>query len=219
LIYNKDVVQAKQRLEGKERQAGKGETQLKKVEADQIHLKKINAYVENGKLKGQLVIPDLDSKDPKEIGKKLIIIDKNNRNAEPKVVGELHGFKLEVTTITNFVEGYPQRENHFSVVSPNGIKYQHNSGQMPRTPEIAAQFVHNALEKIPKIAEDQKKRLVDFKKDIDQLKEFVSKLWPHKQELSQLRQDLQQIERKIQESLTEKVSEKKEEKRMGVKVG
>jgi phosphoglycerate-specific signal transduction histidine kinase len=121
--------------------------------------------------------------------------------------------------MTYFVEGYTQRENHFSVVSPNGFKYQHNGGQMPRTPEIAAQFVHNALEKIPKIAEDQKKRVVDFKKDIDQLKEFVSKPWPHKQELSQLRQDLQRIERKIQDSLTEKVSEKKEEKRMGVKVG
>jgi len=219
LIYNKDVVQAKQRLEGKELQAGKGETQLKKVEADQIYLKKINAYDENGKLKGQLVIPDLDSKDPKEIGKKLIIIDKNYRNSEPKVVGEFHGFKLEVTTITNFVEGYAQKENQFSVVSPNGIKYQHNGGEMPRTPEIAAQFVHNALEKIPKIVEDQKKRVEDFKKDIDQLKEFVSKPWPHKQELSQLRQDLQRIERKIQDSLTEKVSEKKEEKRMGVKVG
>jgi N12 class adenine-specific DNA methylase len=219
LIYNKDVVQAKQRLEGKEQQANKGETQLKKVEADQIHLKKINAYDENGKLKGQLVILDLESKDPKEIGKKLIIIDKNNRNSEPKVVGELHGFKLEVTTITNFVEGYAQRENHFSVVSPNGIKYQHNGGQMPRTPEIAAQFVHNALEKIPKISEDQKKRLVDFKKDIDQLKEFVSKPWPHKHELTQLRQDLQRIEKKIQDSLTEKISEKKEEQRKGVKIG
>ena len=218
LIYNKDVVQAKQRLEGKELQADKGEMQLKKVEADQTHLKRINAYDENGKLKGRLVIPE-DSKDPKEIGKKLIIIDKNNRNSEPKVVGELYGFKLEVTTITNFVEGYAQRENHFSVVSPNGIKYQHNGGQMPRTPEIAAQFVHNAVEKIPKIAEDQKKRVVDFKKDIEQLKEFVSKPWPHKQELSQLRQDLQQIEKKIQDSLTEKVSERKEEKRVGVKVG
>lgn len=219
LIYNKDVVQAKQRLEGKEQQADKAETQLEKVEADQTHLKKISYYDETGKLQGQLVIPDLDSKDPKEIGKKLIIIDKNNRNAEPKVVGELYGFKLEVKTITNFVEGYAQRENHFSVVSPNGIKYQHNGGQMPRTPEIAAQFVHNALEKIPKIVEDQKKRLVDFKKDIDQLKEFVSKPWSHKHELSQLRQDFQRIEKKIQDSLTEKVSEKKEEKRVGVKVG
>jgi N12 class adenine-specific DNA methylase len=219
LIYNKDVVQAKQRLEGKEQQASKGETQLKKVEADQSHLERINAYDENWKLKGQLFIPDLDSKDPKEIGKKLIIIDKNNRNAEPKVVGALHGFKLEVMTITNFVEGYAQRENYFSVVSPNGIKYQHNGGQMPRTPEIAAQFAHNALEKIPKIAEDQKKRVVDFKKDIDQLKEFVSKPWPYKHELSQLRQDLQRIEKKIQDSLMEKVSEKKEEQRKGVKVG
>lgn len=161
----------------------------------------------------------MDSKDPKEIGKKLIIIDKNNRNSEPKVVGELHGFKLEVTTITNFVEGYAQRENHFSVVSPNGIKYQHNGGQMPRTPEIAAQFLHNAIEKIPKIAEDQKKRVVEFKKDIEQLKEFVSKLWPHKQELSQLRQDLQRIERTIQDSLTEKVTEKKEEQKKGVRIG
>ncbi len=219
LIYNKDVVQAKQRLEGKEQQADKAETQLKKVEADQVHLKKINVYDENGKLKGQVVIPDLDSKDPKEIGKKLIIIDKNNRNSEPKMIGALYGFKLEVTTITNFVEGYAQRENHFSVVSPNGIKYQHNGGQMPRTPEIAAQFVHNALEKIPKIAEDQKKRVVDFKKDIEQLKEFVSKPWLHKQELSQLRHDLQRIERKIQDSMTEKDSEKKEEKRVGVRVG
>ena len=134
-------------------------------------------------------------------------------------MGELHGFQLEVTTITNFMEGYAQKENHFSVISPNGIKYQHNGGQLPRTPEIAAQFVHNALEKIPKITEDQKKRIVDFKKDIDQLKEFVLKPWPHKQELSQLRQDLQRIERKIQDALMEQVSEKKEDRRVGVKVG
>ena len=188
LIFSKDVVQAKQRLEGKVQQADKSETQLKKVEADQVYLKKINVYNENGKLKGQLAIPDLDSQDPKEIGKKLIIIDKNNRHSEPKAVGELHGFQLEVTIITNFMEGYAQKENHFSVTSPNGIKYQHNGGQLPRTPEIAAQFAHNALEKIPKILEDQKKRVADFKKDIDQLKDFVLKPWPNKQELSQLRQ-------------------------------
>ncbi|WP_028666178.1 helicase-related protein [Runella zeae] len=219
LIYNKDVVQGKQRLEGKEQQADKSETQLKKVEADQTYLKRINTYDENGKLQGQLIIPDLDSKDPKEIGKKLIIIDKNYRNSEPKVVGAFHGFKLEVTTVTNFVEGYVQQENYFSVVSPNGIKYQHNGGQMPRTPEIAAQFVHNALEKIPKLIEDQRKRVGDFKRDIEQLRDFISKPWPYKQELTQLRQDLQSIERKIQDSLTEKVSEKKEEKRVGVRVG
>lgn len=207
LIYNKDVAQAKQRLEGKELQAAKGEIQLKKVEDDRIQLKRINAFDETGKLKGHLVIPGLDSKDSKEIGKKLIVIDKNHRSSESVTIGEMHGFKLEVTTVTNYFEGYAQRENHFSVVSSNGIKYVHNSGKMSRTPETAAQFIHNALEKIPQIAEEQKKRVGEFKKDIYQLKEFVSKSWPHIQELTQLRQDLQRLERKTQDSLTVKPKE------------
>lgn len=219
LIYNKDVVQAKQRLEGKEQQAEKAESQWKKVKSDQAYLQQMNAYDKAEKLKGELVIAGFDIRDPKEIGKKLIGIDQTFRSAAPKVVAELYDFRLEVMTVTNIMEGYSQRENHFSVLSPRGIRYQHNGGQLPRTPELAARFVHNALEKIPKLAEDQRKRVGELKRDVDQLRDFVSKPWSHRHELIQLRSELQNMERKIQDSLAEKVSEKKEGKRVEVKVG
>lgn len=143
--YNKDAAQAKKRLEGKE-------LQLKKSSMTGYSSKR-NAFEETGKPEGHLVIPGLDTQDPKETGKKRII-DRNHRSSEPETVGEMHGFKPEGTTIIN-IEGYAQRENHFSVV----FKYVHNSGKMRRTPETVARFVHNALEEIPQTAEELEKRV------------------------------------------------------------
>ena len=219
LIYNKDVITAQQRLNAQQQQTEKTAQKLESLIADRRLLREKQAYTETDQITGQLKVAGLESEDPKEIGKKLVSIDKNNRSASEQKVGELHGFQLVVFTSTHFVDGYAHKVNYFSVISPNGAKYQHNGGQMPRTPELAAQFAHNALEKIPKLIEDQRKRVGDFKRDIEQLRDFISKPWPYKQELTQLRQDLQSIERKIQDSLTEKVSEKKEEKRVGAKVG
>lgn len=128
---------------------------MKKVEADQIYLQKINAYDENGKLKGQLVYPHLDSKDPKEIGKKLIIIDKNNRNSEPKVVGEFHGFKLEVTTITNFVEGYAQKRKPFFGCFSHGIQVPAQRWRTAPHPRSASLFI-TPSKKSPKLSKTRK---------------------------------------------------------------
>nr|WP_243634896.1 N-6 DNA methylase [Bacteroides sp. AM32-11AC] len=154
-----------------------------------------------------LKIDGLDSTDEKTIGKRLQEIAKNaTTGGQYKRVGELYGFPIEVVSEPTLRDGLKFTDNRF-VVAGN-YRYNYNNGHlaMADTHAAATNFL-NALEKIPGIIDQYKKKNEVLEQEIPQLQAIAGKEWKKEDELKGLKSELATLDRKIQLELAPKHEE------------
>ena len=143
-------------------------------------------------------IDGLDSTDEKTIGKRLQEIAKNaTTGGQYKRIGELYGFPIEVVSELTLRDGLEFTDNRFVV---KGIyRYNYNNGHlaMADTHAAAMNFL-NALERIPGIIDQYRKKNEVLEQEIPQLQAIADKEWKKEDELKQLKSELAALDRKIQ---------------------
>ena len=162
-----------------------------------------------------LRIDGLDSADEKTIGKHLQEIARNaTTGGQYKRVGELYGFPIEVVSERTLKDGLEFCDNRF-VVAGN-YRYSYNNGHlaMADTHAAAMNFL-NALERIPGIIDQYRKKNEVLEREIPQLQEIAGKTWKKEDELKQLKSELAALDRKIQLELAPPTPESTEENRQG----
>ena len=162
-----------------------------------------------------LRIDGLDSTDEKTIGKHLQEIARNaTTGGQYKRVGELYGFPIEVVSERTLKDGLEFCDNRF-VVAGN-YRYNYNNGHlaMADTHAAAMNFL-NALERIPGIIDQYRKKNEVLEREIPQLQEIAGKTWKKEDELKQLKSELAALDRKIQLELAPPTPESTEENRQG----
>ena len=162
-----------------------------------------------------LRIDGLDSTDEKTIGKHLQEIARNaTTGGQYKRVGELYGFPIEVISEPTLRDGLEFCDNRF-VVKGN-LRYNYNNGHlaMADTHAAAMNFL-NALERIPGIIDQYRKKNEVLEREIPQLQEIAGKTWKKEDELKQLKSELAALDRKIQLELAPPTPESTEENRQG----
>ena len=168
-----------------------------------------------------LKIDGLDSTDEKEIGKRLQEIAKNAATGgQYKRIGELYGFPIEVVSEPTLRDGLEFTDNRF-VVAGN-YRYNYNNGHlaMADTHAAATNFL-NALEKIPGIIDQYRKKNEVLEQEIPQLQAIAGKVWKKEDELKQLKSELAALDRKIQLELappTPETAENKQEDENAIQV-
>lgn len=161
-----------------------------------------------------LRIDGLDSTDEKTIGKRLQEIARNaTTGGQYQRVGELYGFPVEVVSERTLKDGLEFCDNRF-VVAGN-YRYSYNNGHlaMADTHAAAMNFL-NALERIPGIIDQYRKKNEVLEREIPQLQEIAGKTWKKEDELKQLKSELAALDRKIQLELAP-AQENTEENRQG----
>lgn len=142
--------------------------------------------------------------DTKQIGQKLnLLADKSRTEGQYEEIGTLYGFTLLVKTEVSQKEGISIRDNRFFIQGEGNIKYTYNNGQMATDPKLAAMNFLNALEKIPALIEQEKKKINAIEKDIPVLHEVVNSIWTKENILAELKNELATLERSIQLSITQ----------------
>ena len=162
-----------------------------------------------------LRIDGLDSTDEKTIGKRLQEIARNaTTGGQYKRVGELYGFPIEVVSERTLKDGLEFCDNRF-VVAGN-YRYSYNNGHlaMADTHAAAMNFL-NALERIPGIIDQYRKKNEVLEREIPQLQAIAGKTWKKEDELKQLKSELAALDRKIQLELAPPTPESTEENRQG----
>ncbi|WP_270527603.1 N-6 DNA methylase [Phocaeicola plebeius] len=160
-------------------------------------------------------IDGLDSTDEKTIGKRLQEIARNvTTGGQYKRVGELYGFPIEVISEPTLRDGLEFTDNRF-VVKGN-LRYNYNNGHlaMADTHAAATNFL-NALERIPGIIDQYRKKNEVLEREIPQLQAIAGKTWKKEDELKQLKSELAALDRKIQLELAPPTPESTEENRQG----
>jgi hypothetical protein len=143
-------------------------------------------------------LDDFPCTDEKAIGKKLQEIARNaTTGGQYKRVGELYGFPIEVVSERTLKDGLEFCDNRF-VVAGN-YRYSYNNGHlaMADTHTAAMNFL-NALERIPGIIDQYRKKNEVLEREIPQLQEIAGKTWKKEDELKQLKSELAALDRKIQ---------------------
>ena len=114
-------------------------------------------------------------------------------------------------------DGLEFTDNRF-VVAGN-YRYNYNNGHlaMADTHAAATNFL-NALEKIPGIIDQYKKKNEVLEQEIPQLQAIAGKVWKKEDELKQLKSELAALDRKIQLELAPPTSEAIEKEKNGNQV-
>jgi len=156
----------------------------------------------DGTFLNPIKINGVEGSDPKEIGKKLNeIADNTSTGGDSHKIGSLYGFNLFVKTDNSKKEGLDFRENRFHAEGEGCVKYTYNNGAIAKDPELAAQNLLKALEKMPSLIEHHEKEAEKFEINITQLRDVVSTEWRKEDELKDMKTELAAVNRKIELSL------------------
>lgn len=144
----------------------------------------------------------------KEIGAYLCkLADSMDTNGKEVQIGSLYGFGLFVQTKTIQAEDELFKTNKFFVQGNGGIKYTHLNGVLPHTPELAAASFSKALQLIPKLSESAIVERDKIEKDMQAFNEIANSSFAKEQELTELKERLNTVERNLQLSLSNDVIE------------
>ena len=92
-------------------------------------------------------------------------------------------------------------QNRFYVRGEGDYLYQYNYGNIASDPRLAAMNFIHALATIEPTLEKFRKKNEELEKDIPVLREVVESSWRKEPELTALKTDLTEIDRRIQQSL------------------
>ena len=205
--FSKGKRESELKLEGKSGELRNNQATIAAMTEDWEKFTAAARTDQEGNRLNQLRIDGLDSTDEKTIGKRLQEIARNaTTGGQYKRVGELYGFPVEVVSERTLKDGLEFCDNRF-VVAGN-YRYSYNNGHlaMADTHAAAMNFL-NALERIPGIIDQYRKKNEVLEREIPQLQEIAGKTWKKENELKQLKSELATLDRKIQLELAPKHEE------------
>lgn len=213
--FSKGKRESELKLEGKSGELRNNQSTIAAMTEDWEKFTAAARTDQEGNRLNLLRIDGLDSTDEKTIGKRLQEIARNaTTGGQYKRVGELYGFPVEVVSERTLKDGLEFCDNRF-VVAGN-YRYSYNNGHlaMADTHAAATNFL-NALERIPGIIDQYRKKNEVLEREIPQLQEIAGKTWKKEDELKQLKSELAALDRKIQLELAPPTPESTEENRQG----
>ena len=175
---------------------------IRRIGKDLEHFKARVEFNEDGSYRNPVKLNGLETSDPKLIGKQLNRIAETARTLDRlEPIGSLYGFELLVQSETTEKDGLDLVQNRFYVRGEGDYLYQYNYGNIASDPRLAAMNFIHALATIEPTLEKFRKKNEELEKDIPVLREVVESSWRKEPELTALKADLTEIDRRIQQSL------------------
>ena len=175
---------------------------IRRIGKDLEHFKARVEFNEDGSYRNPVKLNGLETSDPKLIGKQLNRIAETARTLDRlEPIGSLYGFELLVQSETTGKDGLDLVQNRFYVRGEGDYLYQYNYGNIASDPRLAAMNFIHALATIEPTLEKFRKKNEELEKDIPVLREVVESSWRKEPELTALKADLTEIDRRIQQSL------------------
>lgn len=180
----------------------KNDAKIEGITTDLEHFKDRVQLNEDGSYRNPVKLDGLETADPKLIGKQLNHIAATARTGgEEQHIGSLYGFDLLVKSETTEKDGFDLTQNRFYARGEADYLYSYNHGNIAADPRLASlNFIH-ALSTIETVLEGFKKKNEELAKDIPILRNVVEGTWRKESELTALRSQMTELERKIQLSL------------------
>ena len=161
-------------------------------------LKYINAH---GEAKITQLL-NLSQATAEETGRELHRIAKTYRSRAYGTIGTYAGLNLLVRSEYN-MDGTFDR-NTFFVEGVSGLKYRCGlTGALPLGFVESARYPQTALDKLPSLIEKQQKTVERIENEIPVLQEIAGRRWSKADELSRLKLECKELQRRIDESLKE----------------
>lgn len=173
--------------------------EVKRTKANFVKdLKYINAH--GGTKTTQLL--NLPQATTEETGRELHRIAKTYRSRAYGTIGTFAGLNLLVRSEYS-IDGTFDR-NTFFVEGISGLKYRCGlTGALPLGFVESARYPQSALDKLPSLIEKQQKTVEQIESEIPVLQEIVNRRWSKADELSRLKLECKELQRRIDESLKE----------------
>lgn len=180
----------------------KNDAKIEGISTDLEHFKARVQLNSDGSYRNPVKLDGLETSDPKLIGKQLNHIAETARTGgELQPIGSLYGFDLLVKSETTEKDGFDLTQNRFYAHGEADYLYSYNHGNIAADPRLASlNFIH-ALSTIETVLEGFKKKNEELAKDIPILRNVVEGMWRKESELTALRSQMAELERKIQLSL------------------
>ncbi|MCR2031603.1 N-6 DNA methylase [Alistipes timonensis] len=180
----------------------KNDVKIEGITKDLEHFKARVQLNKDGSYRNPVKLDGLETADPKLIGKQLNHIAATARTGgEEQYIGNLYGFDLIVKSETAEKDGFDLTQNRFYARGKADYLYSYNHGNIAADPRLASlNFIH-ALSTIETVLEGFKKKNEELAKDIPILRNVVEGTWRKESELTALRSQMTDLERKIHLSL------------------
>lgn len=137
-----------------------------------------------------------------EIGRELHRIAKTYRSGAYNTIGTYAGLDLLVRSEYNLAGTFDR--NTFFVEGISGLKYRCGvSGALPLGFVESAQYPQTTLDRLPDLIERQRKQAAQLESEIPTLQAIVNRQWNKADELSRLKLECKELQRRIDESLKE----------------
>ena len=194
-IFKKERIRAEHKISANRQDIEKAERFIAQVNADR---KYITAYTGER----TTLLLNLPQATAEETGRELHRMAKTYRSEAYATIGSYMGLNLLVRSEYDFSGTFDR--NTFYVEGRSGLKYRCGmSGALPLGFVESAQYPKNALEKLPGIIDNQRKKIAKLQSELPTLQEIVSRRWSKADELARLRQECRDLQRRIDEALKE----------------
>ncbi len=180
----------------------KNDDKIEGIGKDLEHFKARVQLNADGSYRNPVKLDGLETFDPKLIGKQLNHIAETARTGgELQTIGSLYGFELVVKSETTEKDGFDFTQNRFYARGEADYLYSYNHGNIAADPRLASLNFLHALSTIETVLENFKQKNEELAKDIPTLQSVVEGTWRKEPELTALRAQITELERKIQLSL------------------
>ena len=194
-IFKKGRIRAEHKMSANRQDIEKAERFIGQVKSDR-------EYIEAYAGERTTLLLNLPQATAEETGRELHRIAKTYRSEAYATIGSYMGLNLLVRSEYDFSGTFDR--NTFYVEGRSGLKYRCGmSGALPLGFVESAQYPKNALEKLPGIIDNQRKKIAKLQSELPTLQEIVSCRWSKADELARLRQECRDLQRRIDEALKE----------------
>ena len=192
-IFKKGRIRAEHKMSANRQDIEKAERFIGQVKSDR-------EYIEAYAGERTTLLLNLPQATAEETGRELHRIAKTYRSEAYATIGSYMGLNLLVRSEYDFSGTFDR--NTFYVEGRSGLKYRCGmSGALPLGFVESAQYPKNALEKLPGIIDNQRKKIAKLQSELPTLQEIVSRRWSKADELALLKQECRNLQRRIEESL------------------
>ena len=194
-IFKKGRIRAEHKMSANRQDIEKAERFIGQVKSDR-------EYIEAYAGERTTLLLNLPQATAEETGRELHRIAKTYRSEAYATIGSYMGLNLLVRSEYDFSGTFDR--NTFYVEGRSGLKYRCGmSGALPLGFVESSQYPKNALEKLPGIIDNQRKKIAKLQSELPTLQEIVSRRWSKADELARLRQECRDLQRRIDEALKE----------------
>lgn len=192
-IFNKERYRA-------ERKIAQNSQDIEHAEENKRRMSEDWRYITEYKEAREISIIGMQQATSKEYGQELHVIAKRYRGEDWKTIGHYMNLNLSVRSEYNFSGSFDR--NAFYVEGLSGLKYKCGlSGALPLSFTESADYPKATFEKIPALISRQQQQIDKLANELPTLQQIVARKWNKSDELSALKQECSELQKRIDESL------------------